>query len=150
MSQINPSGNTYDEDYALWHNANSKSIIDETRNIILIYFNGAVIGFFTYCIRDDEIFFMEEIQIAPQYQGKKYDVFRKLYGFIFTVLPPGIKIVKSYTNKMNHKAYRILWHLGLHIVGENERGSGYRFEGSFENLLAWYNRAPNVSTRAEE
>ena len=39
---------------------------------------------------------MEEVQILPAYQGKEYNIFRKLFGFIFTALPLGLKTVEAY------------------------------------------------------
>ena len=137
MSNIAPTGNTYDGDYKIWHEAVGEGLKKEERNIVLIYISNILAGFFQY-YTDNELFMMEEIQIAPDYQGKKYNIFRSLFGYIFSVLPPEIDTVEAYANKKNIKSQEILRHLGLHVIGENKSGSSYHYQGYFENLIEWH------------
>ena len=137
MSGIVPTGNEYEEDYKLWVEAVGSGLKKASRQVILIYFNNRLIGFFQY-YTNDTLFMMEEVQILPAYQGKEYNIFRKLFGFIFTALPIGLKIVEAYANKQNPKSQAILLHLGLHIIGENRNGNSYHFQGNFCNLTKWY------------
>jgi hypothetical protein len=142
MSNIAPAGNTYEEDYNKWNKAVSEGIKKEKRNIVLIYFDDNLIGYFQYDTTNDGLFMMEEIEITLKYQGKKYNVSRELYGFIFSILPSNIKIVEAYANKKNNKSKNILYHLGLNppIIGNNKNGHSYHFQGSFENIMKWYNQ----------
>jgi RimJ/RimL family protein N-acetyltransferase len=134
MSAIAPTGNSYEEDYTLWYDAVRERLTLETRNIILIYAYDELVGFFQYYM-DNFLFVMEEIQIAPEFQG--LGLFRKLYGFMFEVLPADIKSVRAYANKFNHKSQAILFHLGLSV--ESMKRNGFVFRGDFSNLLKWYN-----------
>jgi hypothetical protein len=140
MSNIAPTDNTYEENYNEWNKVVSEIIKKETRNIVLIYFDDNLIGYFQYDTTNDGLFMMEEIQISPKYQGKRYNVFRKLYGFVFSILPSNVKIVEAYASKKNNKSKNILCHLGLNIIGNNKNGHSYLFQGSFENLMKWYNQ----------
>ena len=136
MSMIAPTGNDFEDDFTIWHEAVENGLKHDTRKIILIYFDNELIGFFQYYTNVD-IFVMEEIQIISKMQGKE-NIFRSLYGFIFSVLPPQIKIVEAYANKTNHKSQNILTKLGLSIIGENKNGNSYHYRGDFANLLNWY------------
>jgi hypothetical protein len=139
MSVIAPTGNTYEDDYNEWSKAIGETLKKETRNIIIIYFDDILVGFFQYYTTSDGLFMMEEIQILPIYQGKKYNIFRKLYGFVFSILPKNIKKVEAFANKKNYKSQRILNHLGLHIIGNNKNGKSHHYQGSFKSLMKWYN-----------
>ena len=81
---------------------------------------------------------MEEIQLMPKYQGKEYNIFRLLYGFLFSILPTNLLTVQAYADKRNQKSQDILSHLGLHIIGENKSGDSFHYQGDYSNLLKWY------------
>ena len=135
MSAIAPTGSTYEKDYELWFKAVGNGLKNELRQIILINYGDALIGFFQYYVNDG-LFMMEEVQIAPQFQGK--DVFRKLFGFIFSILPGNIEIVEAYANKQNIKSQDILQRLGLRQIGESKDGNSYRYRGEYASLVDWY------------
>ena len=104
----------------------------------MIYFGDDLIGFFQYSANTDGVFMMEEVQIMPNYQGKEYGIFRKLYGFLFSILPSDIKTVEAYANKKNLKSQQILLHLRLQVTGESKNGNSYHYQGDFDNLHKWY------------
>ncbi|MDR2606314.1 MAG: hypothetical protein LBC38_03425 [Oscillospiraceae bacterium] len=134
MSAISPSGNSYEEDYTLWFGAVRERLKRDSRNIVLIYACDELVGFFQYYVVDF-LFVMEEIQIAPEFQG--VGLFRKLYGFMLEILPADIKSVRAYANRLNSKSQAILSHLGLSL--ESVKGNGFVFRGDFSNLVKWYN-----------
>lgn len=137
MSEIAPTGNSFEDDYRQWGEAVRDGLKKENRQILLIFGGKEIIGFFQYCV-NKEIFMMEEIQIAPQWQGK--NALRLLYSHLLSILPPGIKTVEAYSNKKNLKSQGILGRLGLQIIGENESGSSYFYRGDFESLLNWHHK----------
>ena len=138
MSSIAPTGNSFDEDFTDWNQAVSEGIQKPTRNIILIYAYDILVGFFQFYTNSDGLFMMEEIQLSPKYQGKEYNIFRLLYGFLFSILPTNLITVQAYVDKRNQKSQNILCHLGLHIIGENKNGNSFHYQGNYDDLLKWY------------
>ena len=136
MSVIAPTGNEYDEDFTIWSDGFRRSLEDTGRQVVLIYANGALIGFFQYSI-NNETFRMEEFQLLKEYHG--VGVFQKLYGYLSEVVPGSVKTVEAYAHKNNHKSQGILEHLGLQIVGENKSGNSYHYSGDFREMLKKYN-----------
>ena len=96
MSKIAPTGNSYKDDYRSWFCGLKRELEREQRKVILIYSDNELIGFFQYNI-DNNNLIMEEIQIRPDWQGK--GIFRALYGFLISNLPPEIQNVEAYANK---------------------------------------------------
>ena len=137
MTKIAPTGNAYLEDYQTWNNAVGEGIKKDNRQIIIISSNTEIIGYFQY-YTDNDIFMMEEIQLAPKYQGES-NVFRLLYGFVLAELSSDIQFVEAYANKLNEKSNCILKRLGLKIIGENKSKTSFHYSGYFSDLLNWYN-----------
>ena len=135
MSQIAPTGNSWEEDFQFWSQAMREELQSEKRQIIMIIHKESegIIGYFQYSV-NEAIFMMEEIQIDQAYQGK-YHIFRNLYGFIIENMEAGIKLVEAYANKRNSKSMGILRKLGLEIVGEIKRGTSYLFRGNYVDML---------------
>ena len=138
MSVIAPTGNTYEEDYRLWFEAVNEGLNKEARQIILIYCNNLLIGFFQYYTNND-LFMMEEVQISPQFHGKD-NIFRGIFRFVLSVLPCNIQIIEAYANKQNEKSQKILQRLGLIKIGENKNGNSYHYRGEYRSLIKWYQR----------
>ena len=139
MDNIAPTGNSYEDDFSTWYEAVSEGLQKKERHIVIISFDGKLIGFFQYYVNNNGLFMMEEIQILTEYQEKKYNIFSKLFDYIFTILPTNIITVEAFANKKNIKSQQILQHLGLIIIGDNKNGNCYHFQGNFENLIKWYN-----------
>ena len=133
MNKIAPTGNTYDEDFKLWFDAISSKIQNEDRQIILIYDDLKIVGYFQYSI-NNETFKMEEIQFKKAYQGT--GLFRQLYEYLFTIVPPEIKYVEAYAHKSNQKSQSILKYLGLQVIDDNK--NSYHFCGNCQEVLQKY------------
>ena len=119
MGVIAPTGNAYEEDYRIWIEAVSHGLKQDARQIILIYDDAEIIGYFQYHV-NLSTFMMEEIQFKKEYQGT--GIFRLLYSYLFEMIPQETLYVEAYAHKQNSKSQNILKHLGLQIVGESRNG----------------------------
>lgn len=139
MSRIAPTGNSREEGYLYWFDANKEELKNENRHIIIIVQKetNEIAGFFKYSVQND-VFFMEEIQIRKSYQGK-YNIFEKIYRFVLDNMKDGVCVLEAYADKRNIKSIGILGKLGLGIVGENKNGISYHFRGTYADFLNWYN-----------
>ena len=135
MSVIAPTGNDYQYDLRCWLDAVAPAIQDETYRIILIYDNTEIVGYFEYSLHLST-FLMCEIQFQKNYQGK--GLFRRLYSYLFEIIPQDTLWVEAYSHKQNHKAHGIFKHLGLKIIGENKNGITYHFRGEYHDMLQIY------------
>ena len=134
MSIITPS-----EDYTNWTGIIKQNINNPDRNIVLIYDNELLIGFFMYSIKNKEVWNMEEIQIAKEYQCRN-NIFRELYGFLINIMPDEIITVTACAHKLNKKSQSILKHMGMRFI-EEEKGKFYCYKGEYKELLNWYYKA---------
>ncbi len=137
MSEIAPSGCSFEEDYCSWTEAFGGAFKGRAaRKLVLILSpENSVVGFFGFCVSEDT-FAMEEIQLAAQYQGR-YGIFRSLYEFVTEQLPCSLKYVEAYANKSNSKSLGILGRLGLEVIGENKTGSCWHLRGDYSSFLSW-------------
>ncbi len=126
MSVIAPTGNSYEVDFNFWCGAVLTELEKDARQIILIYDDSEIIGYFQYYI-NAYTFMMEDIQLCKEYQGK--GIFQKLYAYLYEVVPHGIRYVEAYASKKNFKSQGVLRHLGLEVIGENKNGLSYHFRG---------------------
>lgn len=140
MTVIAPTGNTREQDHALWYNAVRDAFMNKAqRQIILICDGDTVVGFFQYYTNTDAAAVtMEEIQLKAEYQGK--NIFRALFAFLLAHLPQDLQSVEAYANVQNQKSVGILEKLGLQNIGMNKNGNSYRFKGSFCALLDWFKK----------
>lgn len=138
MNAIAPTGNRFEEDFCIWFAAMEEMIQADTRRILLIREDGEIVGYFQYNVEND-LFKMEEFEIAPLYQGTK-GIFRAVYAKLMTELAPAPAQVEAYANKKNAKSCGILSHLGLKIVGENRSGRSWHFRGTYADLVKWYQK----------
>jgi len=139
MSHIVPTGNRCEEDFKFWFQAKKEELQSEKRYIIIIFQKQSheIVGYFQYSIHES-VFMMEDIQINELYQGK-YNIFRRLYGFVFEHMESEVDFVEANANKKNTKSLGILSKLGLSVIGENKTGKSYHFRGTYAVLLDWYN-----------
>ena len=135
MSVIAPTGNSYDEDYFLWHNSVAPALEKDARQIILIYDDTEIIGYFQYYV-NATAFMMEEIQFNKEYHGT--GLFKRLYAYLFEIIPQETLYIEAYAHKQNQKSQGILKHLGLQIIGENKNGNSYHFRGDCHQALKRY------------
>lgn len=139
MSAIAPTGNTYEDDLAGWYACIIDALKNPARNIVLLYADGELTGFFMYCMAGDTLK-MEEIQFKRQYQGS--GLFAQLFGWLTTTLYPEPTHAVAYANKKNYKSQAILRHLGLTANGENANGNSLRFEGDYALITYKYAKKP--------
>lgn len=132
MSCIAPTGNTYETDRRLWLENVAPALKKEQRQIILMYVDEELAGFFQYYV-NNELFMMEEVQIKAEYQGT--GLFRKFFTWLVKELPTGLKYVEAYSDKRNVKSQRILEYLGLSKIGENVQDTLYYYRGDYRVLL---------------
>lgn len=131
MNEIEPSGLGFEEDYREWSCAISPALEKAPRKLILIYDGEELIGFFMYYV-NETTFMMEEIQLKKEYHGT--GIFKKLYAFLFNVIPQTPEFVEAYALKSNLKSQEILAHLGLECVGENLNGSCWHYRGKCREM----------------
>lgn len=135
MSLIAPTSNSYEEDFKIWFSNVYPVLQMSQRQIILMYNENNIIGYFQYYVNADTLM-MEEIQIEKTYHGT--GIFSTFYSWLVRQLPNDIKTVEAYAHKQNTKSQRILEHLGLHRIGENKNGNSYFYKGKYQNLLNQY------------
>ena len=139
MRVIAPTGLTYEEDRAQWMACVPPALTKEARQIVLIYADEELIGFFQYYVTEDHsVFMMEEIQFKEAYRGS--GLFGELYRFLIPKLPADIVSVEAYADKRNAKSLGVLGHLGLTVIGENKNGKSYRLRGDFARLKEKYGK----------
>ena len=131
MNAIAPTGNSYEEDEALWCTCIEEALSKDPRKLLMIYDGETLAGFFMYYVNGD-LWMMEEIQFAPAYRGS--GLFSKLYAYLQSILPSSVTYVEAYANKKNEKSHGILKHLGLTVIGENKNGNSYHFRGRYSDL----------------
>ena len=137
MRVIAPTGLTYEEDKAAWMACVPPALEKEARQVVLIYADGELAGFFQYYVTEDHsVFMMEEFQLKAAYRGS--GLFGDLYRFLLPRLPADIGAVEAYADKRNTKSRAILAHLGLAVIGENKNGKSYRLRGRFADLKQKY------------
>lgn len=132
METIAPTGDSYEEDYAVWREYILPAMRDGGRRMVLMFCGGQLAGYFQYRTHDG-IWTMEEIQIKKEYQGS--GLFRELYRWLEYRLPAGLTAVEAYANQANLKSQGILKSMGLIRTGKNASGSSWLYRGSF--ALLW-------------
>lgn len=147
MSVIAPTGNDFEKDYRIWIDAVSHGLKQDERQIILIYNDAEIIGYFQYYV-NSSTFMMEEIQFKKEYQGT--GIFRLLYSYLFEIIPQETLYVEAYAHKQNSKSQNILKYLGLRIVGESTNGNSYHFRGDCRKVLKRYDaREHSIQTMSQ-
>lgn len=131
MSIIAPTGNSYNDDKNTWLSGIIPQIAQSEREIVLMYVNGDLAGYFQYSVRAD-VFMMEEIQLKPAYQGS--GIFKRLYQWVLQLIPNDVSYVEAYANKRNSKSQDILTHIGLSVIGENKTGMSLHFKGDYKSF----------------
>ena len=137
MSIIAPTDNSYNEDFEIWSSYLTPAMQKEQRQMVLMYVDNKLVGYFQYYINGDtNLLMMEEIQIEKAFQGT--GLFSEFYNWLIKSLPKNIMYVEAYANKKNLKSQSILKHLGLVEIGENKNGNSFYFKGAYVDLLNKY------------
>ena len=138
MEMITPDGKTYEEAFSEWDSAVSPAMSKDARQMILIFDEDDLIGFFMYYV-SSETFMMEEIQIDNKHQ--RSGVFALLYKWLLPKLPEYLKTTEAFAHKSNMRSQKILEHLGLTCL--NQDGEYLCYKGSFKTLLEWCKHTPS-------
>lgn len=137
MSLIAPTGNSYDADYEIWCSNIIPAIQKEQRQIVLMYVDDNLVGYFQYYINvETNSLMMEEIQIIKEYQGT--GIFNAFFRWLVRQLPKDILYVEAYAHKNNIRSQGILNYLGLTESGENNNGNSFYYKGRYADLLSKY------------
>ena len=132
MSVIAPTGNSYDEDYALWSGAVGPAMQKENRRIVLIFDGDSLIGYLQYYV-NETTFMIEEAQIKQAYQGR--GVLRNAFAYICDFIPPNVLYAEAYANKKNAKSQTIMELHGFARIGENKTGNSYHYRADCGTFL---------------
>ena len=137
MSMIAPTNNSYDTDFKTWSSNIIPAMQKQNRQIVLMYVNDTLVGYFQYYINTDtNSLAMEEIQIDKAFQGT--GLFSEFYRWLVKQIPDNIENVEAYANKRNFKSQDILVYLGLDKLGENKNGNSFYYKGRYADLLNKY------------
>ncbi len=135
MSEIAPTGNSYEEDRTNWFTCVLRSLSDEKRQVVLLYDETVFVGYFQYTVLDT-LLKMEDIQFQKRYHGS--GLFEQLYRWIVQTLPNNVLTVEAIVNKSNSKSQHILEHLGLKQIGETPNKNSYQYRGEYQTIAVRY------------
>lgn len=130
MSRIAPTGNSYDKDKQLWLSF-MESAPAENQQIILMYVDDILAGYFQYSINKDTIV-IEEIEIKPEHQ--RTALFYRFFKYAVSIAPKDIFYAEAYINKYNSNSKTIAGKLGMQIIGENQNGSSWHLRGELKEF----------------
>ena len=137
MSKIALTNNPYQYDYELWYSQIHPAMQKEQRQIVLMYVDNKLSGYFQYYINNENAsLMMEEIQLKKEYHGT--GLFSAFYRWFVKLLPNNIAYVEAYANKKNYKSQSVLEYLGLVKMGENQNGNYFYYKGKYVDLLNRY------------
>ena len=131
MSFIAPTGNSYEEDFEIWYSAVFPAMQKVPRQIVLMYYNDMLVGYFQYYVSKSSIM-MEEIQIKTEHQGR--GLFRKFYVWLLNELNDDIEFAEAYAHKRNVKSQSILKYLGLEMCEDKANDRHFYFKGKYSDL----------------
>ena len=146
MSAIAPTGNTYDEDFAIWSSNVGPALEKENRQVVLILDDGAIVGYVQY-YTNETTFMIEEAQLKSAFQG--CGVMRKAFAFIADNIPRDLLYAEAFANKLNLRSQNILTHLGFSNIGENKNGRCFHYRADCRSLLR-HIRIANMDDDANE
>ncbi len=137
MNAIAPTGDSYETDLRVWCNNIYPLMEKDERQLVLIYCEESLAGYFQYSVLDKTLL-MEEIQFRAIYHGT--GLFRQLYTWLTKQLPKDLCYMAAYAHKNNQKSQNILNYLGLVCCGENKSGNSFYYKGSYCELLNKYGK----------
>ena len=137
MCLIAPTNNSYEDDFKIWCSYLIPSMNNEQRQIVLMYVDETLAGYFRYYINlDTNSLMMEDVQIIKEFQGT--GLFSAFYKWLVKQLPNNLKSVEAYVSKRNLKSQGVLGYLGLVKLGENKNGNSFYYKGAYADLLKKY------------
>ena len=131
MNKIAPTGNSYDEDKATWLSFMYPSVNKGPQQIILMYADEALAGYFQYSI-DGNTLFAEDIEISPDYH--RTFLFTLFFRYLMSIMPKNIEYIKANIHKTNLNSQTIAGKLGMQIVGENKNKISWQLIGPVDKF----------------
>ncbi len=128
MNKIAPTGDGYAKDKQEWI-AYMTSEAKNNREIILMYADEILSGYFQYSIINDTML-IEEIEITPKFQRTL--LFYSFIKYMSGIIPKSVVYIEAYVNKQNENSMTIAKKLGMQIVGENRTGTSWHFQGEIK------------------
>lgn len=135
MNPIAPSGNSMEEDFALWAEYNKQAVSRRKTILFIDEESDRIAGYFQYRLEGDTLW-LDEIESLPDYQGKGL-IYRPLLKQLLPQLPEQILFHQSYVHKENSRSAAILEKMGAKAVGENASGSSHLYKGTISDLKHW-------------
>ncbi|MBR5961996.1 MAG: GNAT family N-acetyltransferase [Clostridia bacterium] len=131
MLLIHPEESVAEDDFTAWKTYQQEHFSEKT--FIVFEDGGTLAGYFQYSLRDHD-FFIEEIEIRPDYQVR-YNILGSLLRFVRDSIPDHITTLSAYINKDNPRSYRVAETLGLSVVLESASGKSLLYSGDIRRLL---------------
>lgn len=132
MSKIVPTENSYEEDKTFWFSCVAPALQREKRQIVLMYVDDVLAGYFQYYI-SDKTFVVEELQIKPVYQRTRLLYY--FYKFMQSIVPKDTMFIEAYAQKPNKNSQSVIRSLGMECVGENKTGLAWHYKGDCQKLF---------------
>ena len=120
--------------YGEWYAAVSDGLLAPGRQILLVHNNGHLAGFLQF-YTNPKLLMLEELQIAPQYQGK-VNFLGRLYGFLLEHIPAELDYVEAYVHPENTRSLQLQRKLGLEVIDQERPWLHLR--GEFRAFRQWY------------
>ena len=138
MQTIAPPEGPREAEYRRWRRAVGEGLQAEARKIILLRQQGTdrLIGFLQY-YTNETTFMIEELQIAPDYQGTA-GLLKKLFGFVLETVRPEPRYVEAFVHKTNARSLALQRKLGMEVVGTALEDTLYHLRGDYAAFAGWY------------
>ena len=129
MKNIVDTFHTNEENYNFWKTSMYHELENNKKRWIGAFKEEKLIGYFLYKI-DNNILYLDEIQIIKKYQGDKYTFKNLLKTLLEEKDLTDNFLVRAYVNKNNEKSSNIIKSFVFKILGE--KGNGIVYVNSYK------------------
>ena len=131
MAEVAPSGLACEWEKAKWLAEVIPAIKKAPRQIVLLYCEGALVGFCMYYVNSG-VFMVEELQILRGFRSS--GVIVELWKFFNRTIPGDTLYMEAYTDAENAYSQKLLGRLGLKNVDSTEDNHLKHFRGEFSKI----------------
>lgn len=124
MKDIVDTFHTNEENYNFWKKSMYHELENNNKRWVGAFKEKKLIGYFLYKI-DNNILYLDEIQIIRKHQGDKYTFKNLLKTLLEEPELTDNYLVRAYVNKNNEKSRNIIKKIGFKILEEKENGIVY-------------------------
>lgn len=117
MSEIAPSGLSFEEERKLWLSEVSPALDKAPRQVLLCTDGDKLLGYIQYYTRNDLIM-LEELQIRKDYQRTL--LFFRMCRYLAKRLSPDILHIEAFAHKQNAKSLELMKKLGILPLDEKD------------------------------